>query len=84
MLSTTLQARIVLNTPITQYIRKLADAIERLNIQNFLQQRNADNLRSIIKTRRTQQKGKRTILKGQFHISTEELRSQVVAAEEAT
>ena len=29
-------------------------------------------------------KGKREILKGHFHISTEELRSQVVEAEEVT
>ncbi|KFY65901.1 hypothetical protein V496_02259, partial [Pseudogymnoascus sp. VKM F-4515 (FW-2607)] len=31
-----------------------------------------------------QNKGKRAVLKGQFHISTEELRSQVVEAEAAT
>ncbi|KFY93789.1 hypothetical protein V498_04256 [Pseudogymnoascus sp. VKM F-4517 (FW-2822)] len=33
---------------------------------------------------RVQNKGKRAVLKGQFHISTEELRSQVVEAEAAT
>ena len=84
VLSTALEARTVLNTPTTRYIQKLANATERLNTQNFLHQRDADNLRSIMQTRRTQQKGKRAILKGEFHISTEELRSQVVAAEEAT
>jgi hypothetical protein len=41
-------------------------------------------LRSIIQKRREQNKGKRAVLKGQFHISTEELRSQVVEAEAAT
>src|SRR5258705_6622256 len=84
VLSTVLEARTVLNTPTTRYSQKLANATERLNTQNFLQQRDADNLRAIIQTRRTQQKGKRAILKGQFHISTEELRSQVEQAEEAT
>ena len=84
MLSTALEARTVLNTPTTRYIQKLANATERLNTQNFLHQRDADNLRSIMQTRRTQQKGKRAILKGQFHISTEELWSQVIGAEEAT
>ncbi|KFY68256.1 hypothetical protein V496_01176 [Pseudogymnoascus sp. VKM F-4515 (FW-2607)] len=49
-----------------------------------LQKRECDNLRSIIQKRRVQNKGKRVVLKGQFHISTEELRSQVVEAEAAT
>ncbi|ELR02248.1 hypothetical protein GMDG_08796, partial [Pseudogymnoascus destructans 20631-21] len=43
-----------------------------------------DNLRSIIQKRRVQNKGKRVVLKGQFHITTEELRSQVAEAEAAT
>ncbi|KFY20380.1 hypothetical protein V493_07691, partial [Pseudogymnoascus sp. VKM F-4281 (FW-2241)] len=74
----------VLNTPTKQYIHKLADETERLNTCNILQQRETDNLRSIIQKRRVQNKGKRAVLKGQFHISTEELRSQVVEAEAAT
>ncbi|OAF61783.1 hypothetical protein VC83_01450 [Pseudogymnoascus destructans] len=44
----------------------------------------ADNLRSIMQSRRAQSKRKRAILKGQFHRTTEELRSQVIEAEEAT
>ncbi|KFY19627.1 hypothetical protein V491_04323 [Pseudogymnoascus sp. VKM F-3775] len=83
-LATALQACTVLNTPTTRYIQKLADETERQNTRNFLQQYEADNLRAIIQTRRKQQKDKRAILKGQFYISTEELQSQVVAAEEAT
>ncbi|KFY32645.1 hypothetical protein V493_00004, partial [Pseudogymnoascus sp. VKM F-4281 (FW-2241)] len=74
----------VLNTPTKRYIHKLADETERLNTRNILQQRETDNLRSIIQKRRVQNKGKRAVLKGQFHISTEELRSQVVEAEAAT
>ncbi|KFY32319.1 hypothetical protein V493_00309, partial [Pseudogymnoascus sp. VKM F-4281 (FW-2241)] len=65
----------VLNTPTKQYINKLADETEKLNTRNTLQQRETDNLRSIIQKRRVQNKGKRVVLKGQFHISTEELRS---------
>ncbi|KFY91991.1 hypothetical protein V498_05200, partial [Pseudogymnoascus sp. VKM F-4517 (FW-2822)] len=57
---------------------------ERLNTRNTLQKRECDNLRSIIQKRRVQNKGKRAVLKGQFHISTEELRLQVVEAEAAT
>jgi hypothetical protein len=34
--------------------------------------------------RRASNKGKRAVLKGQFHVSTEELRSQVIEAEAAT
>ncbi|KFZ15981.1 hypothetical protein V501_02472 [Pseudogymnoascus sp. VKM F-4519 (FW-2642)] len=74
----------VLNTPTKRYIHKLADEAKRLNTRNTLQQRETANLRSIIQKRRTQNKGKRAVLKGQFHISTEELRSQVVEAEAAT
>jgi hypothetical protein len=84
VLNRVLEAREVLNTPTTQYIQKLANETERLNIQSIIQQRETDNLRAIIQTRRTRMKGKRAILKGHFHISTEELRSQVVEAEEAT
>ena len=84
VLSIVLEARTVLNTPTTRYIQKLADETERQHTRNFLQQREADNLRAIIQTWRKQNKGKRAILKGHFHISTENLRSQVVAAESAT
>ena len=83
MLSTALNEGI-LNTPTKRYIHKLADETERLNTRNILQQRETDNLRSIIQKRREQNKGKRAVLKGQFHISTEELQSQVVEAEAAT
>jgi hypothetical protein len=83
MLSTALNQG-VLNTPTKRYIYKLADEAERLNTRHILQQRETENLRSIIQKRRAQNKGKRAILKGQFHISTEELRSQVVEAEAAT
>ena len=85
MLSTALKSvKGVLNTPTTRYIRKLVDETERLNTRHFLHEREVDNLRSIIQKRREQTKGKRAILKGQYHISTEDLRSQVVEAEAAT
>ena len=83
VLSTTI-SRGILNTPTKRYIHKLADETERLNTRHILQQRETDNLRSIIQKRRAQNKGKRAVLKGQFHISTEELRSQVAEAEAAT
>jgi hypothetical protein len=77
-------SRGILNTPIKRYIHKLADETEKLNTRHILQQRETDNLRSIIQKRRVQNKGKRAVLKGQFHILTEELRSQVAEAEAAT
>ncbi|KFY91589.1 hypothetical protein V500_04588, partial [Pseudogymnoascus sp. VKM F-4518 (FW-2643)] len=83
VLSTTINCS-VLNTPTKRYIYKLADKTERLNTRHILQQRETDNLRSIIQKRRAQNKGKRVVLKGQFHISTEELQLQVVEAEAAT
>ncbi|KFY80087.1 hypothetical protein V499_01015 [Pseudogymnoascus sp. VKM F-103] len=83
MLSSTI-SQSVLNTPTKRYINKLADESERLNTRNALQKRECDNLRSIIQKRRAQNKGKRAVLKGQFHISTLELQSQVIEAEAAT
>ena len=77
-------SRGVLNTPTKRYIYKLADETEKLNTRHILQQRETDNLRSIIQKRRAQNKGKRAVLKNQFHISTKELRSQVAEAEAAT
>ncbi len=52
VLVTALETRTVLNTPTTRYIRRLADATERFNTRNFLHQRETDNLRLIIQTRR--------------------------------
>ena len=74
----------ILNTPTKSYIHKLADETERLNTHYILQKRETDNLRSIIQKRRASNKGKRAVLNGQFHVSTEELRSQVIEAEAAT
>ena len=41
-------------------------------------------MRSIIKKRTTRTKGKRVVLKGHFHISTQELCDAVIAAEKDT
>jgi hypothetical protein len=83
VLSSTI-SRGILNTPTKQCIHKLADETEKLNTRHILQQRETDNLRNIIQKRRAQNKGKRAVLKGQFHISTKELQSQVADAEAAT
>jgi hypothetical protein len=83
-LNRVLEAREVLNTPTTRYIQKLANETERLNTQSIIQQHETDNLQAIIQTRRTCMKGKRAVLKGKFHVSTEELHDAVVAAEEET
>ncbi|KFX98459.1 hypothetical protein V490_02294, partial [Pseudogymnoascus sp. VKM F-3557] len=83
VLSSTI-SRGILDTPTKRYIHKLADETERLNTRNILQKRETENLRNVIQKRRAQNKGKRAVLKGQFHISTQELQSQVVEAEAAT
>ncbi|KFY30029.1 hypothetical protein V494_08307, partial [Pseudogymnoascus sp. VKM F-4513 (FW-928)] len=73
-----------LSSPTKRYIHKLADRTEQLSTHHILQQRETENLRNIIQKRRAQNKGKRAVLKGQFHISTQELQSQVAEAEAAT
>ena len=57
---------------------------KQLRAQSIVHQHNANNLRSIIKKCTTYKKGKRVVLKGHFHISTQELCDAVVAAEKAT
>jgi hypothetical protein len=84
LLKSVVKPSAVLNTPTSRYIEKLADETERLNTRNILQQRETENLRSIIKTRRARKKGKRAILQGVFHISTAEICGSVVAAEAET
>ncbi|KFY26336.1 hypothetical protein V493_04150, partial [Pseudogymnoascus sp. VKM F-4281 (FW-2241)] len=72
-----------LNSPTKRYIHKLADKTEQLSTHYILQKREVENLRNITQKRKAQ-KGKRAVLKSQFHISTQELQSQVAEAEAAT
>jgi hypothetical protein len=84
LLTTTIDTSTTINTPVRQYIRKLATGTEKLRAQSIVHQHDASNLRSIIKKRATRTKGKRVVLKGHFHISTQELCDAVVAAERET
>jgi hypothetical protein len=71
-------------TPVRRYIRKLAIGTEQLRAKSIVHQHDANNLRSIVKKRITRAKGKRVVLKGHFHISTQELHDAVVEAEKNT
>ncbi|KFZ24776.1 hypothetical protein V502_00745 [Pseudogymnoascus sp. VKM F-4520 (FW-2644)] len=83
LLNSTINSCTTLTTPIRQYIRKLATGSEQLQARSIVHQHDANNLRSIIKKRTTCTKGKRVVLKGHFHISTQELCNAVVEAEKA-
>ena len=84
LLNSTIQAHMDITTPVRQYIKKLTAGTERLQALSIVYQHDANNLRSIIKKRTTRTKGKRVVLKGHFHISTQELCDAVVEAEKAT
>jgi hypothetical protein len=84
LLNSTIDSRTIPTTPVRQYIRKLAAGTEQLQAQSIVHQHDANNLRSIIKKRTTRTKGKRVVLKGHFHISTQELCDAVVKAENST
>ena len=84
LLISTLQDRTILSSPIRGYIQKLASGSERLHTQNTIHQHDARNLRSIIKKRTTRKSGKRLVLSGQFHISTQVLLDGVIEAEKVT
>ncbi|KAK9357499.1 hypothetical protein V1504DRAFT_56024 [Lipomyces starkeyi] len=84
LLNTVIETRTTLNTPVRVYIRKLTTGSEKLQAQSIVHQHDANNLRSIVKKRKTRTKGKRVVLKGHFHISTQELHDAVVTAENET
>jgi len=84
LLLTTIDTRATINTPVRQYIQKLTTGTEKLRAQSIIHQHDANNMRSIIKKRTTRTKGKRVVLKGHFHISTQELCDAVIAAEKDT
>jgi hypothetical protein len=84
LLNSTIDSCTVPSTPVRQYIRKLATGTEQLRARSIVHQHDANNLRSIIKKRTTRKKGKRMVLKGHFHISTQELCDAVAEAEKAT
>jgi hypothetical protein len=84
LLNSTIDDHITITTPVRQYIRKLTTGSEQLRARSIVHQHDANNLRSIIKKRTTRTKGKRVVLKGHFHISTQELCDAVVEAEKAT
>ncbi|KFY11349.1 hypothetical protein V491_07247 [Pseudogymnoascus sp. VKM F-3775] len=76
-----IERRTIPSTPVRKYIQKLALGTEQLRAKSIVHQHDTNNLRSIIKKRTTRTKGKRVILKGHFHISTQELLKGVVEAE---
>lgn len=84
LLNLTIDGRTIPSTPVRQYIRKLTTGTEQLRARSIVHQHDANNLRSIIKKRTTRTKGKRVVLKGHFHISTQELCDAVIEAEKAT
>ncbi|APA16038.1 hypothetical protein SS1G_10153 [Sclerotinia sclerotiorum 1980 UF-70] len=84
LLNSTIENDTTLSTPVRQYIRKLTIGSEQLRAQSIVHQHDANNLRAIMKKRMICKKGKRLVLKGHFHISTQELCDAVVEAEKAT
>ena len=84
LLNSIIDSCTALTTPVQQYIRKLTTGSEQLQAPSTVHQHDANNLRSIIKKRTDRTKGKRVVLKGHFHISTQALCDAVVEAEKAT
>jgi len=72
-------------TTLSKANQVLNTALENdFNTRAIIQQREMENLRAIVKSRKTRSSGKRAALQGQFHISTAELYAAVEAAEEET
>jgi hypothetical protein len=72
------------STLVQTYIQKLTVASEQLRARSIVHQLDPNNLRSIMKRRTVYTKGKRVVLKGHFHITTQELCDAVIEAEKAT
>jgi hypothetical protein len=71
-------------TLVRQYIQKLTVETEQLRAYSIIHQHDAENLRSILKKRKTCTIGKRVALKGHFLVSTQELCDIVKEAEKGT
>ena len=84
LLNSTIATCEIPSTPVRQYIQKLTAGSEQLHASSIIHQHDANNLRSIIMQRKARSTGKRAILQGKFHISTQELCNAVVQAEKAT
>jgi hypothetical protein len=84
LLNATMECCTMPSTPVRQYVQKLTAGTEQLRARSIVHQHDANNLRSIIKKPATRKKGKRVILKGHFHISTQELCDAVIEAEKST
>ena len=84
LLNSTIKDHMNVSTPVYQYIQNLTTGTEQLHAQSIIYQHDANNLRSIIKKRKTRTKGKRVVLKGHFHISMQKLCDAVEEAEKAT
>ena len=84
LLISTINGSGVPSTPVRQYIQKLTVGTEQLQARSIVHQLDANNLHSVIKRRTIRTKGKRVVLKGHFHISTQELYDAVMEAENVT
>ncbi|OAF59573.1 hypothetical protein VC83_04036 [Pseudogymnoascus destructans] len=83
LLTTTINGSGGPSTPVWAYIQKLTVASEQLQT-SIVYQLDASNLRLVMKRCAVRTKGKRVILKGHFHVSTQELCDVVVEVEKAT
>jgi hypothetical protein len=84
LLNSTIHDRTTMTAPVGQYIRKSTIRTGQLRAQSIVHQHDANNLRSIVKTRTTRTKGRRVVLRGHFHVSTQALYDAVVEAEKST
>ena len=74
----------VLETPLRSHFRELAARTERHSTRNIIFEHENSNLRSLLNKRREVTKGKRSVIKGKFRLSREELRDGVLEAEKVT
>ena len=70
-----------LDTPARSYVRKMAGKTKRLTTRLIVNKRETANLQKVNQKRREHVKGKRAVLQGHHHISTEELHRAVQKAE---
>ncbi|ODQ71458.1 hypothetical protein LIPSTDRAFT_73139 [Lipomyces starkeyi NRRL Y-11557] len=81
LLNSAINSDAIPTTPVRRYIVKLTAGAEQLQARSIVHQHDANNLRSIINKHTNRTKGKRVVLKGQFHVSTQELCDAVAAAQ---
>jgi hypothetical protein len=77
MLKAMLESQVLLNTPARNYVTRLADRSERLEVRNVILEQEKATLQQVVSARKRQRSGKRGVLAGHHFVTRPELLEQL-------